>query len=155
MRFATTRRPPFAVLLASAALFAVIGACPRPALAVSGLYGQLGIGYGKFSGNSMITSKTTNDVPVIGDGCCPSAGPAAQLRLGYSLFGFGGAEFGILGNGWDIGSNTGGAGFVGGGLRAFPLQFLSLTGILDNKDFPIDIGLGAMFGWAIAGKDFA
>jgi hypothetical protein len=127
---------------------------PANAFAVSGLYGQLGLGYGKMGGSNLYTAKMGDDLPITGAGCCPSAGPVTSLRLGYSLFGFGGAEFGLVGHGWDLGSGTGGAGFVGGGLRAFPLQFISLLG-LETADFPIDIGIGALFGWTILGKDFA
>jgi hypothetical protein len=139
---------------AASALFTLLFLLPTPALAVSGLYGQVGLGYGKLGGSNLYTNKMDMDLPVTGDNCCPSAGPVTSLRLGYSLFGFGGAEFGMIGHGWDLGSSTGGAGFVGGGLRAFPLAFISLLG-LDTSDFPIDIGIGGLFGWTILGKDFA
>jgi hypothetical protein len=140
----------------SALIFAAVLLSPSPARAVSGFYGQIGLGYGKVGGSNLYTTKMGNDLPVTNnDTCCPGAGPAASLRIGYSIFGFGGAEFGIVGNGWDIGSNPGGAGFVGGGLRAFPLQFISLLSPFDVNDFPIDIGIGGLFGWSILGKDFA
>jgi hypothetical protein len=161
MRFASIQTPKKKTVPASARSimlaisFAAALFLPSRALAVSGFYGQLGFGYGKLGGSNLITNKQGADLPVTGDNCCPGAGPAAQFRLGYSIFGFGGAEFGIVGNGWDLSGNAGGAGFVGGGLRAFPLQFISLVSGLDVTDFPIDIGIGGLFGWSILGKDFA
>jgi hypothetical protein len=137
-----------------AALAFFLALMPERAFAISGAYMQLGLGYGKMGGSSLYVTKMGDDLPVTGDAGLPSAGPVTSLRLGYSLFGFGGAEFGIVGHGWDLGSSTGGAGFVGGGLRAFPLAFISLLG-LDTADFPIDIGIGGLFGWTILGKDFA
>ncbi len=125
--------------------------------AASGLYLQLGVGTGSFTGNQLVTQEDPNmdnDIPLTGDGCCPSAGPAGALRLGFSLFGYGGPEVLALASGWDIGSNLGGTGFFGGGVRVFPLKFIELGG-LDMDGFPIDVGLGAIFGYTVVGKDFA
>lgn len=151
-------KPAGRALLRVTLLAACVIALPQQALAVSGLYGQVGLGYGKLSGSNLITNKlpgVDGDVPDHSSaGCCPSGGLAAQLRLGFSIFGFIGPEFGIVGHGWDLGSGSGGAGFVGGGLRLYPIHFLTLGG-LDDKDFPIDISIGGIFGWSILGKDFA
>lgn len=132
---------------------------PVRADAASGLYLQLGFGYGQFTGSELVTNERPNmdigDFPDTDpDTCCPSPGLATQLRLGFSLFGFGGPEFGFVGTGWDLGSDTGGAGFIGGGIRIFPIKFLGLLG-LDGDDFPLDAGIGVMFGYSLVGKDFA
>jgi hypothetical protein len=137
----------------------VLLASPEPAHAVSGLYLSLGIGYGTFTGDQFVVYEEdgAGDIPKLGreDGCCPGHGLAAQFRLGYSIFGFAAPEFGIVGTGFGIGGGeTGGVGFVGGGVRIFPIHFFSLFG-LDDESFPLDAGIGVLFGWAIGGKDFA
>lgn len=139
----------------------VLTASAGPAEAASGLYFQLGLGYGAFSGTELITQEEPGGVNGIGDfpdmspeTCCPGPGLATQFRLGWSLFGFAGPEFGLVANGWDLGSDTGGAGFIGGGVRLWPIKFLGLLG-LDDKDFPLDAGIGVMFGYSLIGKDFA
>ena len=131
---------------------------PQSAYAVSGLYLSLGLGYGAFTGDQFVVHEADgpNDIPDYDpERCCPGHGLAAQFRLGFSIFGFAGPEFGIVGDGWGVGtSDQGGAGFVGGGIRFFPIHLLSLFG-LDDESFPVDGGIGVLFGWAIAGKDFA
>lgn len=143
-------------VVALAALMSL--AMPEPAHAVSGLYLALGLGYGHFTGDQLVVTEQDgpNDLPEYDpDKCCPGHGLAAQFRLGFSIFGFAAPEFGIVGDGFGVGSNDqGGAGFVGGGVRIFPIHFLSLFG-LDDKNFIVDGGIGVLFGWSIAGKDFA
>lgn len=141
------------------ALMLAILLAPQSAEAASGLYLQLGLGYGQFSGTELVTHETANaniaDFPDYNsDTCCPSPGLATQLRLGWSIFGFGGPEFGMVAHGSDLGSDTGGAGFIGGGVRLYPIKFLGLLG-LNDKDFPLDAGIGVMFGYSLVGKDFA
>jgi hypothetical protein len=142
-----------AALLATALLLA--GA---PAEAASGLYLQLGLGYGKFSGSELVIQEKPNqngDIPEDdAETCCPAPGLVTQFRAGFSILGFGGPELGIVAHGWNLGGDTGGAGFIGGGLRLFPLQFLSLTG-LETKEFPFEVSTALMYGYAIVGKDFA
>lgn len=134
---------------------------PSSAHAASGLYLQLGVGAGWFSGSELVTEETASPMGNIPDypdqnaeTCCPATGLSTGLRLGFSLFGFGGPEFGMVANGWDLGSDTGGAGFIGGGVRLFPIKFLGLLG-LNDRDFPLDAGIGVMFGYSLVGKDFA
>jgi hypothetical protein len=131
---------------------------PEPAHALSGLYLALGVGYGHFTGDQLVVNEQDgpNDLPDYDpDRCCPGHGLAAQFRLGFSIFGFAAPEFGIIGDGFGVGSNEqGGAGFVGGGVRIFPIHFFSLMG-LDDASLPIDAGIGVLVGWTIAGKDFA
>lgn len=131
-------------------------AAPQDARAVSGLYLALGAGYGNFSGDELVVQElaTGGDVPDYGDNCCPGPSLGVQLRLGFSIFGFAAPEFGFVGQGWGVGGNeNGGAGFIGGGVRIFPIKFLSLFGL--DSDLPIDVGLGALFGYSLAGQDFA
>src|SRR5688572_27284370 len=101
---------------------------PQTAAAANGLYAGLSLGYGSFSGNRLIISDTgMGDRPNTEPGtCCPKGGLEFELRLGYSLFAAIAPEFVFIGHGWDIGSDAGGAGFIGGGLRAFPLGFMNL-----------------------------
>ena len=72
-----------------AAIVAVALLSPSPAFALSGIYAQIGGGYGKYGGSELILQKTQDggDVPLTGDACCAAGGPAFQLRLGYSIFG--------------------------------------------------------------------
>lgn len=138
------------------ALALVFGLMPAEnASAANGLYTGLSLGYGAFSGNRLIIQDEGNDLPVTEAGrCCPKGGLEFELRLGYALFGAVAPEFVFVGHGWDIGSDAGGAGFIGGGLRLFPLGFMTLLDI-DTSDFPIDVGLGGAFGYTVVGKDFA
>ncbi len=128
------------------------------ARAASGLYLSWGLGYGDFSGTELVTQENPalrGDIPAQGEACCPTGTLATSLRLGFSIKGFAGPEIAVVGSGWNLGSgDEGGAGFVGGGVRIFPIKFLELGG-LETKDFPIDVGLGVMFGYAVAGSDFA
>lgn len=151
MRKANVSLPP---ILAGALMTLALVAPARPALAISGFYLQVGGGYGKLAGSDLIVTKANGGNSQPAPNGSPDPGPTAQARLGYSLFGFGGIEGGILAHGWDLGANTGGAGFAGGGIRLFPLRFLGLLG-LETSDFPIDVGVGGMFGYALIGKDFA
>ena len=124
-----------------------------PAHAISGLYLQLGGGVADFSGNELIIAEVTDGQEDRDpDTCCPPLSIGTQFRLGYSIFGFGGPEFTFVGTGWD--SFSGGAGFIGGGIRLYPLKFFSLVGF-DTESFPLDLTAGANFGYAIAGQDFA
>lgn len=130
---------------------------PAAGQAASGLYLQLGIGYGAFGGSELVVQEDTSqagDFPDTDpDRCCPPAGLAGQFNVGFSIFGFGGPEARFAGNGWDLGGQSGGAGFAGGGIRLFPIQFFSLVG-MDVSDIPIDLGIGAHFGYVITGEDF-
>ena len=148
------KRLPFVALVAT-----MLIADAQPAHALSGLYLSLGLGYGAFTGDQFVVTErqdVANDQPDYdSERCCPGHGLAAQFRLGFSIFGFAAPEFGIVGDGFGIGgSDTGGVGFVGGGVRIFPIHFFSLMG-LDDDSFPIDAGIGVLFGWTIGGKDFA
>lgn len=129
---------------------------PATAEAAAGLYLQLGVGYAAFQGTKlvMVEQPVAGDIPIDSsdDACCAGPGLGMQLRLGFSVFGFGGPEFFFVGNGFN--GFSGGAGYVGGGIRAFPLKFLSLTG-LDTSELPIDMGIGLGFGYTITGQDFA
>jgi hypothetical protein len=143
-----------AVLLAAS----VVLTTPQSAYAISGLYLTLGLGYGATTGDELVVHEipgSADEPDYASETCCPGHGLAAQFRLGFSIFGFAGPEFGIVGNGWNVGQgDQGGAGFVGGGVRIFPIHFFSLAG-LDDESLPIDASLGVLFGWTIAGQDFA
>lgn len=139
------------ILVLTSALVVV----PEEARALSGLYLQLGVGYGKYGGSELVLEEEANtvDKPVTGSGCCANGGVASQLHLGYSFFGIA-PELGIVGNAWDLGKDTGAGGMVGGGLRIFPIDVLAMLG-LDFTELPIDLGVGALLGYALVGKAFA
>ncbi|MBK6686199.1 MAG: hypothetical protein IPG45_17130 [Deltaproteobacteria bacterium] len=137
---------------------ALVPLSAAPAQAASGLYLQLGLGMGTFTGSELAVQEqpVPGDLPLLGNECCPPPSLASQFRLGYSLFGFGGPEFTFVGAGWRLGGDdSGGAGFIGGGLRAYPIKFVGLFTGLDTNDFPLDIGVGLSFGYSLAGQDFA
>lgn len=138
---------------------ALVMVTSTPAWALSGLYLQLGGGIADYSGTQLIVKEDPNSSLMVpsppdlrSDSCCAPLAMAAQFRVGYSIFGFGGPEFAIVGTGWD--GFAGGGGFIGGGLRLYPLKLFSLVG-LDTDDFPIDLSTAATFGGAIVGQDFA
>lgn len=142
----------FARRLAIAAGLLMVSA--HPAYAISGLYLHLSGGIADYSGNELILAELPEgDVPDENpDTCCAGTAIAAQFRVGYSIFGFGGPEFVFIGTGFN--SFNGGGGFIGGGLRLYPLRFLSLAG-LDTESFPIDLSVAGSFGYTLVGQDFA
>lgn len=147
---ATTR------ILAAAAFGLLL--VPSAAHAGDGLYTSIGLGYGKLSGSKLITNQIagSRDLPTMDSTtCCPNGGLAVDFRLGWTIFRSIAPEFTFIGNGWDLGSNLGGAGFIGGGARVFPLGFFDLLLDLGLKDFPLDLSFGAFFGYTTIGKDFA
>jgi len=134
--------------------FASVLLAPAPAFAIGGLYIQIGTGYGQFGGSELITEEQPSgpDLPLTGEQCCAKGGFTLSLRGGYSFFGVAG-ELGFVGNAWDLGKDTGGGGIIGGGVRLFPLDLLKLGGA--ELDLPIDLSIGAMFGYTLVGKNFA
>ncbi|MEO1234091.1 MAG: hypothetical protein AAFZ18_34875 [Myxococcota bacterium] len=136
-------------------LCAVLGS-PASARAASGLYLQLGGGYGAWSGNELVTRELDEpgDVPLTGDGCCPSGSLALQARFGLALFNTVAPEVFAFGSGWNLDSDQAGAAFVGGGLRFYPLGMLDLVGVITElAEIPFDVSLGIGAGYAIAGSD--
>ena len=81
-------------------------------------------------------------------------GIATELRLGYAIVGIVAPEFSFSAHGWDLGSKAGGTGFIGGGLRLYPIGLIDKLG-LDVKDFPIDVSVAGNMGYNLVGKDFA
>ena len=146
---------PFLLRTSAPALvaMAMVMATSSPAYAVRGLYLQLGGGYANISGSQLIVNELPNGFPdENADTCCAPAAVAASFRLGYSILGFGGPEFTFVGTGWN--GFGGGGGFIGGGLRLYPLKLFSLAGVAVD-DFPLELGTGATFGYTLVGEDFA
>ncbi|MFO0723170.1 MAG: hypothetical protein U1E65_05270 [Myxococcota bacterium] len=140
--------PTIAVALALAAL-------PTSAFAMDGLYAGLSFGYGSFTGSRLIITDNGHDQPVNEAGvCCPKGGIATEFRLGYAIAGIVAPEFAFSAHGWDLGSKAGGTGFIGGGLRLYPVGLIDKLG-LDAKDFPLDISIAGNMGYNLVGKDFA
>ncbi len=64
--------------------FAATVSLATPAQAAgTGIYVQVGLGTGGFSGKQLVTTEVEGsaDVPVEGEGCCPNTGVAFDLRL--------------------------------------------------------------------------
>jgi hypothetical protein len=142
-------------IIARLILTGVLLAPAAPAFAIGGLYLQFGLGYGQYGGSELVTEELPNgpDLPETDSSrCCAKGGIAADIRLGYSLFGAA-IEGGIIGNGWDIGSDTGGGGLAGGGLRLYVFDLLALADL--KLDVPLDLSFGVLFGYTIVGKEFA
>jgi len=136
--------------LAIAALLSVA----TPALAKSSIYTGLTFGYGSLSGSKLIVHEVGRDIPSTDPAtCCPSPGIAAEFRLGFAIEGLVAPEFAFIAHGFDLSTGAGGEGFIGGGLRIFPVGLLGLA--MDTKGFPIDLSIGAAFGYTVVGKDFA
>lgn len=142
--------------LVSVVLCAFLGS-PASARAASGLYLQLGGGYGDWTGNELVTREApgAGDIPATGDGCCPSGTLSAQLRVGFSIFKTIAPEVFVFGSGWNLGdSDPAGGGFAGGGLRFFPLGLLENLEIIEElEEIPFDFSLGVGGAFAISGSD--
>lgn len=130
---------------------------PASARAASGLYLQLGVGYGDWTGTELVTREAPGggDIPATGAGCCPSGTLSSQFRVGFSLFKTIAPEAFVFGSGWNLGdSDPAGGGFAGGGLRLFPLGLLEqLSVISELNEIPLDLSVGVGAGYAIAGSD--
>lgn len=129
---------------------------PASAHAGSGLYLQLGAGYGDWTGDELVTREAPGggDVPEIGAGCCPGGTFSGQLRIGVSILGIIAPEAVAFGSFWNHGnSNPSGGGFVGGGLRFFPLGLLEELRVVDLDDFPFDFSIAAAGAFAIVGSN--
>lgn len=132
---------------------------PASARAASGIYLQLGLGFGEWTGEELVTREQpgTGDIPSVGSGCCPGGTFSGQFRAGFSFLGVVAPEFVGFGSGWNLGdSDPAGGGFIGGGIRVFPLGILELAQLVNLEGFPIDVGVGASAAYALAGSnDFA
>lgn len=99
----------------------------------------------------------------------PSGGFTPQLKFGFNLFGFMGAELDVAAHGWDLGvQERGGAGYLGGNVRFTPLELLRWV-IPEEVRFPdlisgdtvswhdrfFDLGLYVGGGYTLIGEDFA
>lgn len=148
-------RPCFSRHTLPLALLLLALALPSSAFAMDGLYAGLSFGYGSFTGSRLIITDDGHDRPVTDAGiCCPKGGIATELRLGYAIVGIVAPEFSFSAHGWDLGSKAGGTGFIGGGLRLYPIGLIDKLG-LDVKDFPIDVSVAGNMGYNLVGKDFA
>jgi hypothetical protein len=126
-----------------------------PAYAATGLYAGLSLGYGTLSGTELIVSDLGGDRPNTDPAtCCADGGMSTEFRLGYGILGVVAPEFYFGAHAFGFGTKVGGAGFLGGGLRLFPLGLLDTLG-LSTKDIPIDLGIGAVLGYTVTGRDFA
>lgn len=99
----------------------------------------------------------------------PQAGFVPQLKLGLNLFGYLGAELDVAAHGWDLGQvERGGGGYLGGVVRATPLELLRwvipeevqfsniLTGeTVSFHDRFFDVGVYVGGGYTLIGEDFA
>ncbi|MBI2378574.1 MAG: hypothetical protein HYV07_31535 [Deltaproteobacteria bacterium] len=140
-----------------AAFGTIIGLLPQTASAeYEGFYTAIGVGFGKLVGDDLIVNEEggPGDVPKVGEGCCASGGLALGFHAGWTFLHTFGPEFTFLAHGWDLASDEGGAGFIGGGLRFLPVGLLRELEVVE-PDFPVGLGLGVGFGYALVGKDFA
>lgn len=144
-------------LTLTAATLSTLLAVAAPAYATSGIYTGLSFGYGAFSGSRLVITDDGQDRPVTDSNtCCPEPGIGMEVRLGFDIERIIAPEFVFVGHGWDVGGDAGGAGYIGGGLRVFPVGLIGLSG-LDVKDFQetISLSFGAALGYTLVGKDFA
>lgn len=143
---------PASLLLLCSVLFS-----PASARAADGLYLRLGAGYGTWDGQELVTREVSDGVFSSGEGCCPSGTLTLGGRFGYALFGSVALEGIAFGSGWNLGdSDESGSIFAGGGLRLYPLGLLRQLSLMSDDVLPIDLSLGAGFGYALTGSnDFA
>jgi hypothetical protein len=128
-----------------------------------GIYLELAPSWGFYMTDEVITEDGDDGGPDT-----PQGGFVPQLKLGFTLFGLVGAEMDVAAHGWDIDQvERGGGGFVGGVIRAQPLEVLSyvmpddlklpalLNGPVKFRDRPFDIGMYIGGGYTIVGEDYA
>lgn len=128
-----------------------------------GLYLELAPAWGIYSTDEVIIeegNESFSDYPV--------ATFVPQLKAGFNLFGWAGAEAQLAGHFWDIDGDPGGAAYVGGVVRVTPLEVLSYIlpdtveipslypeGPVTWKDRPFDLGFSMGGGYTIVGEDYA
>lgn len=98
----------------------------------------------------------------------PVATFVPQIKAGFNLFGWAGAEAQVAGHYWDLEGDPGGAGYISGLVRVTPLEILSYVlpddvkvpslvpqGPVSWKDRPFDLGITMGGGYTITGEDYA
>ena len=146
-------------LLVVALLFAALPAAARN----GGLYLELAPAWGFFLTDEVIIEDGDDDGSDF-----PQAGFVPQLKLGFNLFGYLGAELDVAVHGWDLGLvERGGGGFIGGVVRATPLELLRwvipddvhMTNLLGDPvswhDRFFDVGVYVGGGYTMVGEDYA
>lgn len=144
-------------------LFAAALLSPAAQARHGGLYLELAPAWGVYSTDEVIIEEGNerfSDYPV--------ATFVPQLKAGFSLFGWAGAEAHFAGHYWDIDGDPGGAAYVGGVVRVTPLEVLSYVlpdtvqipslfpeGPVTWKDRPFDLGFSMGGGYTIVGEDYA
>jgi hypothetical protein len=150
------------MVLASAALLH-----SKPADARNGnIYLQLAPSWGVYNTDEVIIDDTEDGAS---EPKFPQAGFTPQLKIGFNLFGWAGAELDTAVFGWDLFNvKRGGGGFLGGAVRITPLEILthilaedveipSLVpeGPVSWKDRPFDLGVTFGGGYHMVGEDYA
>lgn len=118
-------------------------AAPASARAAgTGIYLQLAGGYGEWTGDEVVTNAGENNT-FAAPNCCAEGTLAGQARLGFRILGLFAPEAVFFASTWSHGSDNAGGGFLGGGLRVFPLGILDIAGVIDLEGFPLEISLAA------------
>ncbi|MFZ9888610.1 MAG: hypothetical protein ACO3JL_14015 [Myxococcota bacterium] len=153
-----------AVVASLTAALGVLISSPSVHARNGGLYLEIAPAWGFFLSDEVIIEDGDDDGSAL-----PLAGFTPSLKLGTNLFGFLGAEMNIAAHGWDLGrTERGGAGYVGGVVRATPLELLTFVmpgdlelpsllppGPVTWHDRPFDIGVYAGGGYHLIGEDYA
>lgn len=152
------------------ALVAGVLASPAASARNGGLYLEIAPAWGFFLTDEVIVEDGDDVVEGIGNGSpYPQAGFTPALKLGVNLFGFVGGELNVTAHGWDLGNiERGGAGYVGGVVRATPLELLTFVmpdtlelpsllpaGPVTWRDRPFDVGVYLGGGYHMVGEDYA
>jgi len=139
------------------AIWSVLLICPILLLAApsaarnSVVYFGVNPGYHWYDTTELIIDKDSSSLEAE---WTPTPGFMPELRLGFNVTGYGGAEAFIAGHWWGTGNQTGGGGVTGGLIRLTPLEGLQyLWHPLANRF--IDLGLSFGAGYTIVGEDFA
>lgn len=148
------------VLVVAVALVAALPAAARN----GGLYLELAPSWGFFLTDEVIIEDGDDSGADF-----PQAGFMPQLKLGFSLFGYLGAELDVAAHAWDLGViERGGGGFLGGVVRATPLELFTFV-IPEDVRFPMllaeepvswhdrffDVGVYVGGGFTLVGEDYA
>lgn len=150
----------------------VLGALAAPSASArnGGIYLELAPAWGFFLTDEVVIEDGDDEAEGIGNGEeFPQAGFTPALKLGVNLFGFVGGELQVSAHGWDLGNvERGGAGYVGGVVRATPLELLTFVmpdtlelpsllpaGPVTWRNRPFDIGVSVGGGYHMVGEDYA
>lgn len=126
-----------------------VSAYANAASAGDGLYASVGLGTGSFTGSNLITKDPNgSNVPAPCATCGPDLGFTFDVRAGFSFLATIAPEVVFVGNTEKFHD---GAGFIGGGLRFYPLGLAQRVMTRSEPLIPFEASIGGSFGYTMLG----